>query len=81
MIGGLCVSVGLASGPYLLGAQLLAVAGVAPVAVACSYRPAVILCCNGWRRRGIRDPADVPAPAVGRPGASDKTNFRPRSGQ
>lgn len=38
MIGGLCVPVGLVAGPYLLGAQLLAVAGVIMVAVALSYR-------------------------------------------
>ena len=38
MIGGLCVPVGLVAGPYLLGAQLLAVAGVILVAVALSYR-------------------------------------------
>ncbi|MFF1385675.1 hypothetical protein ACFVWT_19155 [Arthrobacter sp. NPDC058288] len=37
MIGGLCVPVGLVAGPYLLGAQLLAVAGVVLVAVALSY--------------------------------------------
>ncbi|MET1065347.1 MAG: hypothetical protein ABWX85_10295 [Arthrobacter sp.] len=38
MIGGLCVPVGLMAGPYLLGAQLLAVAGLIMVAVALSYR-------------------------------------------
>lgn len=38
MIGGFCVPVGLVAGPYLLGAQLLAVAGVIMVAVALSYR-------------------------------------------
>lgn len=38
LIGGLCVPVGLVAGPYLLGAQLLAVAGVVMVAVALSYR-------------------------------------------
>lgn len=38
MIGGLCVPVGLVAGPYLLGAQLLAVAGVIMVAAAVSYR-------------------------------------------
>lgn len=37
MIGGLCVPVGLVGGPYLLGAQLLAVTGVILVAVALSY--------------------------------------------
>ncbi|MET3952634.1 hypothetical protein [Arthrobacter sp. UYEF36] len=41
MIGGLCVPVGLVAGPYLLGAQLLAVAGVILVAVALSYRSGV----------------------------------------
>lgn len=41
MIGGLCVPVGLVAGPYLLGAQLLAVAGVIMVAVALSYRSGV----------------------------------------
>ena len=39
LIGGLCIPVGLVSGPYLLGAQLLAVAGVVMVAVSCSYGP------------------------------------------
>jgi hypothetical protein len=38
LIGGLCVPVGLVAGPYVLGAQLLAVAGVIMVAVALSYR-------------------------------------------
>ena len=38
MIGGLCVPVGLVAGPYLLGAQLLAVAGVIMFAVSLSYR-------------------------------------------
>lgn len=38
MIGGLCVPVGLVAGPYLLGAQLLAVAGIIMVAVALCYR-------------------------------------------
>lgn len=38
LIGGLCVPVGLVAGPYLLGAQLLAVAGVVMAAVALSYR-------------------------------------------
>lgn len=37
MIGGLCLPVGLVAGPYLLGAQLLAVAGVILVAVALTY--------------------------------------------
>lgn len=41
MIGGLCVPVGLVAGPYLLGAQLLAVAGVILVAVALTYRVGV----------------------------------------
>ena len=38
MIGGLCVPGGLVAGSYLIGAQLLAVAGVVMVAVALSYR-------------------------------------------
>ncbi|PVZ60910.1 hypothetical protein [Arthrobacter sp. H-02-3] len=37
MIGGLCVPVGLVAGPYILGGQLLAVAGVVMVAAALSY--------------------------------------------
>lgn len=37
MIGGLCVPVGLVSGPYILGGQLLAIAGVVMVAAALSY--------------------------------------------
>lgn len=41
LIGGLCVPIGLVAGPYLLGAQLLAVAGVVMVAVALSYRSGV----------------------------------------
>lgn len=38
MVGGLCVPIGLVAGPYVLGAQLLAVAGVVMVAVALSHR-------------------------------------------
>jgi hypothetical protein len=38
MIGGLCVPVGLVAGPLVLGAQLLAVAGVVMAAAALSYR-------------------------------------------
>ena len=38
MVGGLCIPVGLVAGPFLLPAQLLAVAGVVLVAVALSYR-------------------------------------------
>lgn len=38
LVGGLCIPVGLVAGPYLLGLQLLAVAGVVAVAVALSYR-------------------------------------------
>lgn len=38
MVGGLCVPVGLVGGPYVLGAQLLAVAGVIMVAVSLTYR-------------------------------------------
>lgn len=37
MIGGLCVPVGLVAGPYILGGQLLAIAGVVMVAAALSY--------------------------------------------
>lgn len=37
MIGGLCVPVGLVAGPYFLGGQLLAIAGVIMVAAALSY--------------------------------------------
>lgn len=38
LIGGLCVPVGLVGGPYVLGAQLLAVAGVVMVGIALTYR-------------------------------------------
>ncbi|WP_148258201.1 hypothetical protein [Pseudarthrobacter phenanthrenivorans] len=38
MIGGLCLPVGLIAGPFLLPAQLLAVAGVVLLAVAVSYQ-------------------------------------------
>ncbi|GKV71868.1 hypothetical protein NCCP2145_12490 [Pseudarthrobacter sp. NCCP-2145] len=38
LLGGLGVPVGLIAGPYLLGLQLLAVAGVVAIAVALSYR-------------------------------------------
>ena len=38
MLGGLCIPVGLVAGPFLLPAQLLAVAGVVLVAAALSYR-------------------------------------------
>lgn len=37
MIGGLCVPVGLLAGPYILGGQLLAIAGVVMIAAALSY--------------------------------------------
>ncbi|WP_251043113.1 hypothetical protein [Arthrobacter sp. ISL-69] len=38
LIGGLCIPVGLVAGPYLLGLQLVAVAGAVAVAIALSYR-------------------------------------------
>ena len=38
MVGGLCIPVGLVAGPFLLPAQLLAVAGIVLLAVALSYR-------------------------------------------
>lgn len=38
MIGGLCLPVGLVAGPFLLPAQLLALAGIVLLAVAFSYR-------------------------------------------
>ncbi|UKA56722.1 hypothetical protein LFT45_22890 (plasmid) [Arthrobacter sp. FW305-BF8] len=38
LLGGLAIPVGLVGGPYLLGAQLLAAAGVVLIAVAFSYR-------------------------------------------
>ncbi|QDG61690.1 hypothetical protein [Pseudarthrobacter sp. NIBRBAC000502771] len=38
LLGGLGIPVGLVAGPYLLGLQLLAVAGVVAIAVALSYR-------------------------------------------
>lgn len=38
MIGGLCVPVGLVAGPYLLPAQMLAVAGIVLLAIALSHR-------------------------------------------
>jgi hypothetical protein len=38
MVGGLCVPVGLLGGSYLLGFQILALAGVTLVAIALSYR-------------------------------------------
>lgn len=37
MIGGLCVPAGLIAGPFVLGGQLLAIAGVVMVAAALSY--------------------------------------------
>lgn len=37
MIGGLCVPLGLVAGPYILGGQLLSVAGIIMVAAALSY--------------------------------------------
>lgn len=40
MIGGLCLPVGFVAGPFLLPAQLLAVAGIILLAAAVSYRPA-----------------------------------------
>lgn len=39
MVGGLCIPVGLVAGPFLLPAQLLAVAGIVLLAVALSFRP------------------------------------------
>ncbi|MCQ6273335.1 hypothetical protein M8J71_23110 [Pseudarthrobacter sp. R1] len=39
MVGGFCIPVGLVAGPFLLPAQLLAVAGIVLLAVALSYRP------------------------------------------
>lgn len=38
MIGGLCIPAGLLGGSYLLGLQILALAGVTLVAIALSYR-------------------------------------------
>ncbi|WP_455837004.1 hypothetical protein [Pseudarthrobacter siccitolerans] len=39
MIGGICIPAGLVAGPYLLPAQLLAVAGIVLLAIALSYGP------------------------------------------
>ncbi|WJH26683.1 hypothetical protein [Pseudarthrobacter defluvii] len=39
MVGGICVPIGLVAGPFLLPAQLLAVAGIVLLAVALSHGP------------------------------------------